>query len=313
MLTCSNANFISHIFSTISCVSWFFAQYPQIYYNYKHKSANGISPYFLALWFLGDSLSFVSCLFNKNTLAFQLGLSLSFVTNDICLCWQYYYYNYVYKQNFGEYGRVVQTELDYGKSVADIEPEEAGMIRIRKLNSKPDELPSNSVDLNGSYDSINSPMVNAAALVSILKPVNGLPVVLSLESDYLNIVSDPLPISETGQVLAWMCALIYILSRIPQLYKNYTRKSVEGLSPLLFFSAFMGNLYYTLSILTSCEFLVDTNGWNFFLQQLPYIMGSAGTLVFDFAYFYQKLIYRQNQTETFNLQSWDEIETETIR
>lgn len=294
MLSCSNAKIISNVFSTLSCISWIFAQFPQIVYNYRHKSAKGISPHFLALWFLGDFLSFTSCLLNESVLQFQILLSAYFLMNDVILCCQYYYYNFVFQRPFGEYSTVMQPDQ------TSVDKPTASGILIRKTSQLPlDDLPSNSLELNGSYDSINSPILKATALASMLKTADALPIILS---------SDPLPVNHMGQFLAWMCAIVYMSSRIPQIYKNYTRKSVDGLSPLLFFSALTGNLLYTLSILTSCEFLVDSNGWEFLIQQLPYIMGSAGTLVFDFAYFYQKSIYKHNQPETFNLDSWDDIE-----
>jgi hypothetical protein len=72
-----------------------------------------------------------------------------------------------------------------------------------------------------------------------------------------------------GRVSAWTCTTLYLTSRLPQIWKNvsasrhhhsldpdtciqqYTRKSVQGLSLALFVFAFLGNLFYVLSILTS--------------------------------------------------------------
>ena len=85
------------------------------------------------------------------------------------------------------------------------------------------------------------------------------------------------------------CTLVYCLSRCPQLYKNYKRKSVDGISPLLFASALMGNLTYTLSILTSCEFAFGSNRQDFILKELPYILGSAGTIVLILAIFIRNI------------------------
>lgn len=73
-----------------------------------------------------------------------------------------------------------------------------------------------------------------------------------------------------GRVSAWTCTTLYLTSRLPQIWKNvsalhhvcvcwqanslqYARKSVEGLSMYLFTFAFLGNLFYVLSILTSSK------------------------------------------------------------
>lgn len=47
---------------------------------------------------------------------------------------------------------------------------------------------------------------------------------------------------DVGTALGWISTFLYLNSRIPQVYKNFKRQSVEGLSWLMFFCAFMGNL-----------------------------------------------------------------------
>lgn len=97
-----------------------------------------------------------------------------------------------------------------------------------------------------------------------------------------------------GIICAWISACLYFFARIPQLYKNYQRKSTEDLSPYLFCCTLIANSTYAISILVSCEFLYDEAKWDFFLNELPYIIGSAGTMIFDVAYFYQVYIYSRD-------------------
>lgn len=52
-----------------------------------------------------------------------------------------------------------------------------------------------------------------------------------------------------GRISAWISATLYLTSRLPQIWKNWSRKSCEGLSVLLFLFAFMGNITYVASIL----------------------------------------------------------------
>jgi uncharacterized protein with PQ loop repeat len=95
-----------------------------------------------------------------------------------------------------------------------------------------------------------------------------------------------------GRIFAWICTTLYLLSRIPQLLKNRRRQSVEGLAITLFLFAVLGNLTYSLSILTHPGQTAES-----LLEALPYLIGSAGTLVFDFSIFCQFLWYRKSNKD----------------
>lgn len=291
---------------------------PQIYTNYKTKSAEGISPLFLLLWFMGDFLSFTSCLLNDVVLKFQVYLSLFFLCNDVTLCYQYYYYNSVYpRKNLLDLAVCHASEEDeQSKGVSYIAHihSAANTIHIRSHVSEATEtlnLSQSEGSESSSFGSIGhtrKPSFTKVAAVGVLvnAGVSNAAAVLPGQE-----VSLFLSTESVGLFLAWCCTAVYVSSRLPQLFKNYKRKSVDGISPLLFGSALVGNLTYTISILTSCEFLQDSNKANFFWRQLPYILGSSGTVVFDIAYFYQRYIYRnagQNNL-VMGLESWESIQS----
>lgn len=97
-----------------------------------------------------------------------------------------------------------------------------------------------------------------------------------------------------GRISAWLCALLYITSRIPQIWENHIRTSVAGLSILLFIAAFSGNLLYTISVLSNPEAVGE--GKRAYLQEsLPFLLGSGGTLVFDLMIVGQWLAWRKNE------------------
>ncbi|WFD22942.1 hypothetical protein MEQU1_001623 [Malassezia equina] len=75
-------------------------------------------------------------------------------------------------------------------------------------------------------------------------------------------------------------AMLYMTSRLPQIWANYKRKSVHGLSWLLFLLAFLANLLYSLSILSNPK-AVGPSSRQFLSESLPFLIGSGGTLVFD--------------------------------
>ncbi|KAG8217880.1 hypothetical protein J3R82DRAFT_6046 [Butyriboletus roseoflavus] len=96
-----------------------------------------------------------------------------------------------------------------------------------------------------------------------------------------------------GRIFAWLCTTLYLTSRLPQIWKNYIRKSVEGLSMYLFIFAFLGNFFYVLSILTSPPArLPPPASTEFFRESLPYLLGSGGTFIFDITIVSQSIIYK---------------------
>lgn len=96
-----------------------------------------------------------------------------------------------------------------------------------------------------------------------------------------------------GRISAWVCTTLYLTSRMPQIWKNYTRQSVEGLSISLFVFAFLGNFFYVSSIMTSAKMFGTPMVRTQYLKDvLPYLLGSAGTFVFDFAIVIQSFVYR---------------------
>ncbi|PFH54276.1 hypothetical protein AMATHDRAFT_72778 [Amanita thiersii Skay4041] len=96
-----------------------------------------------------------------------------------------------------------------------------------------------------------------------------------------------------GRIFAWLCTTLYLTSRLPQIWKNYVRKSVEGLSMSLFIFAFLGNVFYVSSILSSPKVrLPPPISTEFIRESIPYLLGSGGTLMFDITIVTQSFIYR---------------------
>ncbi|RMZ18869.1 hypothetical protein D0859_17144, partial [Hortaea werneckii] len=61
----------------------------------------------------------------------------------------------------------------------------------------------------------------------------------------------PTPLEKAGTLLSWTSTTLYLSSRLPQLLKNFRRKSTAGLSPTLFLAAFGGNLFYSAALLAN--------------------------------------------------------------
>ena len=114
-----------------------------------------------------------------------------------------------------------------------------------------------------------------------------------------------------GTILSWMSTLLYLGSRLPQLYKNFRRKSTAGLSPHLFAAAFCGNLLYSSALLTNPSGWYDFGpygggGWagpegsdrvQWVTAALPFFLGAAGVLGLDASVGVQFLLYGEGDSK----------------
>ncbi|KAI8338706.1 PQ loop repeat-domain-containing protein [Chlamydoabsidia padenii] len=95
-----------------------------------------------------------------------------------------------------------------------------------------------------------------------------------------------------SQSFGWLSAILYCCSRIPQIMQNFKNESVEGLSLTMFVFSVVGNLTYCISI-----FLQSTDR-TYLLINFPWLLGSGGTLFFDFTIFFQFYTYQHHRKST---------------
>ena len=98
-----------------------------------------------------------------------------------------------------------------------------------------------------------------------------------------------------GRISAWLCTLLYMTSRMPQIWTNFQRRSVQGLSLFLFVSAFLANLLYSVSILSKPK-AVGPERHGFLMESLPFLLGSGGTLLFDLVIITQWVMWHKRST-----------------
>ncbi|KAL4771709.1 PQ loop repeat-domain-containing protein [Aspergillus nidulans var. acristatus] len=120
--------------------------------------------------------------------------------------------------------------------------------------------------------------------------------------------TNPISFDTLGQVFGYLCAVLYLGSRLPQIMLNYKRKSTDGVSLLFFLFACIGNLTYVLSILAfspicerprHCEpgELGKLYG-RYILVNLSWLVGSFGTLLLDMCIFIQFFMYKDNNARS---------------
>ncbi|OJD19192.1 hypothetical protein AJ78_00805 [Emergomyces pasteurianus Ep9510] len=107
-----------------------------------------------------------------------------------------------------------------------------------------------------------------------------------------------------GQIFGYLCAALYLGSRIPQLLLNFKRRSTEGVSLLFFLFACVGNLTYVLSIFAYSPRCEGENGVcrpgeqgeiyaKYIIVNASWLLGSLGTLILDMGIFAQFVLYRE--------------------
>ncbi|XP_045831659.1 lysosomal amino acid transporter 1-like isoform X1 [Trifolium pratense] len=92
--------------------------------------------------------------------------------------------------------------------------------------------------------------------------------------------------SKYGQYLGWVMAAIYTCSRIPQIWLNIKRGSVEGLNPFMFVFALIANVSYVGSI------LVRTTEYESIKANMPWLLDATVCVALDIFIISQYIYYR---------------------
>ena len=333
--------FISTILGAFSILSWLFAQMPQIYKNYQLKSTAGLSIVFLMEWLLGDATNLTGALLTGQA-SWQVVVASYYVFVDICLVFQFFWYSYIKPWNEG--GSLHSSGSSIISEGSDIinglSPINTSFVEdFRGMNEeeggpKRDPSPSKPIDTprfsNVSYEKATSlsrstpihvqvgpgwmpspsprTVLYVATLCALVSQTTAAPV--TSEGDFLAI-SAASTSEIVGTILSWCSTILYLGSRLPQLYKNWQRKSTAGLSPLLFFAAFCGNSFYSASLLTSPFAWNDFgpyggNGWAgregsnrglWIASAAPFFLGAAGVLAMDAFMGVQFMLYGERDEE----------------
>lgn len=258
--------YFSEILGWTSIICWIVVFTPQLFENYKRKSGESLSVLFLFIWLLGDILALVGLIL-CNLEIFQIVLTAYYTIVDSLLILQIYYYR--------RYRETEEVRILDG-SATENEP---------LLHSRNDDVESSAVAAQKRF---NSAFLNPLYVVYLLSLFTSV-MAGSDSSDGM----DHLP--EYAKYIAYFCgyasAVLYIGSRIPQIYKNYQLKSCEGLSVWLFILSVIGNLTYVFSIFA--RYVDQDYSQSYITTQLPYLIGSGGTLIFDFTIFTQFFYYRK--------------------
>ncbi|KIW03491.1 uncharacterized protein PV09_05258 [Verruconis gallopava] len=337
----SNLALVSTLLGTCSIIAWLFAQLPQIYKNFKLHSTSGLSVFFLGEWLLGDLSNLLGCLFTGQA-TWQIVIASYYCSVDCMLMGQYIWYEWlkhgrplrkvwwprnkennnnkdvidgisIYSQStLGDDSSSVASKPIDTPMKGTLRPDDIrGQFRMPRYSASPAEYSLSSSlsstpqrGLRIPAGSSPTPSPRTVLYISLLLAVvaQASPLHAAQGTNEIEFTD---PVSMAGTVLSWLSTLLYLGSRLPQLYKNHKRKSTAGLSPALFIAAFFGNLFYSSSMLANPNAWSDFEpygggGWvgeegnnraEWVARATPFFLGAAGVLIMDACVGLQFLVF----------------------
>lgn len=321
---------ISGICGSISIACWIVVFSPQIVENFQRGSADGLSLQFIIVWLAGDVFNILGAAL-QGVLPTMIILAVYYTLADIVLLCQCFYY-----QGFTWRDEVIPPPKPSTRPVGEA-TESTGLISHHCEPEARERRSSVFSQISASHLSPAVPLLDAAnysdaAVLESQRPITRLQAtVFNLFAILMVCASgivgwyasnrsqgghkrmDPddsdLSLSLWGQIFGYLCAVLYLGSRIPQILLNYRRKSTEGVSMLFFLFACIGNLTYVLSILAYEPQCAGKHGkcsegeaagiyGRYMLVNASWLVGSLGTLFLDFAIFCQFFMYREAENSS---------------
>ncbi|CAO3649655.1 unnamed protein product [Cunninghamella echinulata] len=285
----------SDISGYLSIICWFIVFIPQLWENYVRKSGDGVSMTFLVIWLAGDIFNLAGVIL-QDLLPTMFLLALWYTIADIGLIWQVIYYQRLPDLVYDE-EEVSLLDNEHGHSSSNNSSNNSDNTNKNKNKKNYTSIQKHPYDKNFKYNKMTI-WFNIISAFTIFLIFLASCLAYGWKHYYQHDHQHHRHNEEEGalneilwlpQVFGWASAILYIGSRIPQIVQNFRKKSTEGLSLGMFLCALFGNIFFTLSI-----FLRSTDP-QYLLINLSWIVGSCGTLVFDFTIFTQFYIYKSKK------------------
>ncbi|KIX10015.1 uncharacterized protein Z518_01096 [Rhinocladiella mackenziei CBS 650.93] len=325
---------LSGICGSISIACWVVVFSPQIIENFRRGSAEGLSIVFIVVWLAGDVFNILGAIL-QGVLPTMIILAVYYTLADIVLLGQCFYYRgFTLTDDVPSETRTrnadssSETRPLLHSGSATQPPSRDENERSSSISQLRRHLSIDGTHLSPVTPLIEPPKPNDPRAVQYAKPASALQAAAFNTFAILLVCAagvfgwwigahksrrhhhtkqdepEPLEFDMLGQIFGYLCAVLYLGSRLPQLLLNYRRKSTEGVSLLFFLFACIGNTTYVMSILAYSPVCRDPGSCrpgearNIYLRYIAvnasWIAGSLGTLLLDLAIFVQFFMYRND-------------------
>lgn len=262
--------------------------------NYRSGSAHGISLAFLCVWFLGDITNFVGALW-AGLVPTVTALAVYFCFADLVLIAQCVYYHAKNTKRLCTIS-TPSHETVHAPLLGTCDPDNVGIPESHRRRSAASRKRSSSslpaalyVEerrhgwIRNTLSILGVVVIGAAGWAFAWRIGIWLP-----QPTHDN--ADPQRLALGAEMLGYASALCYLGARIPQIIKNQRERSCEGLSLLFFLLSLLGNATYGASI------IFHSQEKEYLLTNLPWLIGSLGTMVEDMIIFYQFRAFRSDES-----------------
>ncbi|EGD96846.1 vacuolar membrane PQ loop repeat protein [Trichophyton tonsurans CBS 112818] len=285
----------SGILGSISLACWIFLLVPQLMENYKNGSAKAVSFAFILVWFIGDIANLIGALWAK-LVPVVVAIAIYFCIADGVLICQCIYYN---EKLSREMERRISSHTAHEDDGTHV-PQPTTPLLSRRMSENLWQSGRRRHDGNSlSHDPLAKMLAedeprstwakNILSLLGICTAgIAGWVIAWKTgawQPTPTQPIKGPVEMAAGAQVAGYLSALCYLGARIPQIIKNYKEKSCEGLSLLFFVFSLLGNATYGAGI------LFHSTEREYILTNLPWLLGSLGTIAEDIIIFAQFRIY----------------------
>ncbi|KAJ5157457.1 uncharacterized protein N7482_008557 [Penicillium canariense] len=296
----------SGLLGSVSMTCWLFLLVPQLIENYRNGNAEAISLLFVVVWFIGDVTNLLGGIL-AGLVPVIISIAVYFCIADGVLIAQCLYYKArnarlesLRRRRRSSTATADPTTPLLGRRFSDslVPPQgrrrSSGSLRgyqgAGRRESQVEDPLAKIVEENeygGKAWLKNFISVLGIFVIGVAGWTMAWQAGMWAPAPQTN--SKPVDMATGGQILGYASAVCYLGARLPQIYKNYRDQSCEGLSLLFFILSLLGNLTYGAGI------LCHSTDPQYVLTNLPWLIGSLGTMIEDVVIFIQFRIYASEE------------------
>uniref|UniRef100_A0A8C1PVA2 Lysosomal amino acid transporter 1 homolog n=1 Tax=Cyprinus carpio TaxID=7962 RepID=A0A8C1PVA2_CYPCA len=250
----------SVVLGLLSIVCFMVSSLPQYYSSCKTGNMDSaLSIWFLLFWLAGDSCNLIGS-FLADQLPLQKYTAVYYVLADLLMLSVYCYYKLKNRASRGDNSALLNT---------------ISMLCLLGITSSFISLPRSALE-------DQTPVRFKARALLAVEEDSGSPF------DTKEII---------GFVFGSISSVLYLCSRLPQMYTNFQRKSTEGVSFFLFALVILGNTTYGISVLLKNPDPGQGEA-SYIIHHLPWLIGSLGTLSLDLIISVQFMMYSKSPRDS---------------